>query len=169
MNLEFRRELIPRDEAHHHIGALDAMKAKLLAAAQQWQLLAESGGMPASLSYTELLQHVTDAQGLSRDVVQLTADFALGPHSTKRVGRAVLGHLATAATTSCHAAPHFAETAEIALALSRPSGLPDRDGLKDRALIDHGAARVYLRLTAGSLRDTAKELNDHLDVHRSLP
>ncbi|WP_330434579.1 hypothetical protein OIC43_09440 [Streptomyces sp. NBC_00825] len=169
MNLETQRELIPRHETRHLIGALDTMKAKLLAAAEQWRLLTESGGMPASPSYTGLLQHAADAQGLSRDIVQLTADFTMGPHSTKRVGRAVLGHLAIAATMSCHAAAYFAETAEIALALSQPSGLTDRDGLKERAVTDHGAARAYLRCAAGSLRNAVKELGHHLDVHRSFP
>ncbi|MFJ1551392.1 hypothetical protein [Streptomyces sp. NPDC088246] len=168
MNPDVQRELIPRDETLRLIGALDAMKAKLLDAAQQWQLLDENGRVPASPSYTELLQHAADAQDLSRDVVQLTADFAQSPHSTNRVGRAVLAHLATAATMSSHAAPHFAETAEIALTLSRPS-LTDRDGLENRVVIDHATARAYLRRASESLRDAAKELDDHLDFHRFFP
>lgn len=85
------------------------MKDELLNAAQQWELLDETGQVPATPSYTALLQHATDAQDLSRDVLQLTADFARSPHHTVRVGSTVLKHLGTAATTSSHAAPHFTE------------------------------------------------------------
>ncbi|MFE5097560.1 hypothetical protein ACFRCI_46660 [Streptomyces sp. NPDC056638] len=169
MNPDIQRALIPRDETRHLIGALDAMKAKLLDAAQQWQLLDESGRVPASPSYTELLQHAADAQDLSHDVVQLTADFAQSPHSTNRVGRAVLAHLATAATMSSHAAPRFIETAETALSLS-PSASPiTRQYRENSMVIDHATARAYLRRTSESLRDASKELNAHLDFHRFFP
>lgn len=118
---DIQRELIPRNDTVHLIGALNAMKDKVFDAAQQWELLDESGHVPAAPSYTTLLQHAADAQALSRDIIRLTADFARSPHSATRAGSAVLAHLATAATMSSHAAPHFAETAESALSLTRPS------------------------------------------------
>ncbi|MER5211041.1 hypothetical protein ABT063_10760 [Streptomyces sp. NPDC002838] len=169
MNSDAQRELIPRDAALHLIGALDDMKVKLLDAAEQWQLLDDTGRVPAAPSYADLLQHAANAQALSRDIVQLTADFARTAHSTNRAGSAVLAHLATAATLSSHAAPHFAETAETALSLSRSSGVTDRHHRENRMVIDHATARAYLRRTSESLRDTAKELNAHLDFHRFFP
>ncbi|MEU9059137.1 hypothetical protein AB0D13_09735 [Streptomyces sp. NPDC048430] len=35
-------------------------------------------------------------------------------------------------------------------------------------VIDHASARAFLRRTAESLRDAAKELDDHLGFQRSL-
>lgn len=137
MKPDIQRELIPRDDTVHLIGALNAMKDKLLEAAQQWELLDESGHVPTAPSYTTLLQHAADAQDISRDVLRLTADFARSPHSTTRAGSAVLAHLATAATMSSHAAPHFTETAESALSLPRPSNPTDGHYLKNRMVIDH--------------------------------
>lgn len=169
MNPEAQRELIPRNNTLHLIDSLDAMKAKLLDAAQQWQLLDDTGRVPAAPSYAELLQQAANAQALSRDIVQLTADFARTAHSTKRAGSAVLAHLATAATLSSHAAPHFAETAETSLSLSRSFGPADRTYRENRMVIDHATARAYLRRTSESLRDAAKELNAHLDFHRFFP
>ncbi|MGW1609766.1 hypothetical protein ACWCQZ_10260 [Streptomyces sp. NPDC002285] len=119
-------------------------------------------------SYTALLQHAADAQDLSRDVLRLTADFARSPHSTTRAGSAVLAHLATAASMSSHAAPHFTETAEGALSLPRSSNPTDRHYLKNRMVIDHASARAFLRRTSESFRDAAKELDDHLGFHRFL-
>ncbi|MGQ4429982.1 hypothetical protein [Streptomyces sp. SAS_260] len=168
MEPDTQRELIPRDDAVHLIGALSAMKDKLLDAAQQWELLDESGHVPAVPSYTALLQHAADAQDLSRDVLRLTADFARSPHSTTRAGSAVLAHLATAAPMSSHAAPHFTETAENALSLPRSSHPTDRHYLENRMVIDHASARAFLRRTSESLRDAAKELDDHLGFHRFL-
>ncbi|WP_249938355.1 hypothetical protein [Streptomyces mirabilis] len=126
MKPDFQRDLIPRDDALQLIGALNAMKDKLHDAAQQWELLDENGHVPAAPSYTALLQHATDAQELSRDVLHLTADFARSPHHTTRTGSTVLRHLATAATMSSHAAPHFTETAECALTLPRSANPTDR-------------------------------------------
>jgi hypothetical protein len=74
--------LIPSAEVLQLIGALNAMKDELLNAAQQWELLDENGHVPATPSYTALLQHATDAQNLSRDALRLTADFARSPHHT---------------------------------------------------------------------------------------
>ncbi|MFE2193794.1 hypothetical protein ACFXAQ_23615 [Streptomyces olivaceus] len=82
MKPDFQRDLIPRDDALHLIGALNAMKDKLHDAAQRWELLDENGHVPAAPSYTALLQHATDAQDLSRDVLRLAADFARSPHHT---------------------------------------------------------------------------------------
>ncbi|MEH0468581.1 hypothetical protein QA943_06920 [Streptomyces sp. B21-097] len=144
------------------------MKGKLLDAAQQCELLGESGHVPAAPSYTALLQHVADAQDLSRDVLRLTADFARSPHSTTRAGSAILAHLATAASMSSHAAPHFTETAESAMSLPRSSHPTDRHYLKNRTVIDHASARAFLLRTSESLRDAAKELDDHLGFHRFL-
>ena len=107
MKPDFPRDLIPSDEVLQLIGGLNAIKDKLLNAAQQWELLDENGHVPATPSYTALLQHATDAQNLSRDVLRLTADFARSPHHTTRAGSTVLKHLGTAATMSSHAAPHL--------------------------------------------------------------
>jgi hypothetical protein len=169
MNFDVQRELIPRNVTLHLIDTLDTMKARLLEAAEQWELLDDTGRVPATPSFAALLQHAADAQALSRDVVQLTADFARTPHSTNRAGSAVLGQLAAAATLSSHAAPLFAATAETALSLSRPSGSTDRQLGENRMVIDHATARSYLRRTSESLRDAVKELNDHLDFHRFFP
>ncbi|WP_447035842.1 hypothetical protein [Streptomyces sp. DSM 118878] len=124
--------------------------------------------MPATLSYTELLQHAAEAQALSRDVLQVTADFARSRHSSTRAGTAVLDHLATAVTMASHAAPAFAETAEAALSLPRTTHPSDRQHSKNRMVIDHATARAYLRRASESLRDAAKELDDHLGVQRFL-
>ncbi|MFE9407416.1 hypothetical protein ACFYN0_01225 [Streptomyces sp. NPDC006704] len=169
MHFDVQRELIPRNTTLHLTDALDVMKAKLLAAAEQSELLDETGRVPATPSYAELLQHAADAQALSRDVVQLTADFARSTHSTNRAGSAVLAHLATAATMSSQATPYFAETAESSLALPRSSGSTDRQYRENRMVINHATARAYLRRTSESLRDAAKELNTHLEFHRYFP
>ncbi|MGW3937409.1 hypothetical protein [Streptomyces sp. NBC_00024] len=166
MNSDAQRELIPRDATLHLIGALDDMKAKLLGAAEQWQLLDETGHVPATPSHADLLQHAADAQALSGDVVRMTAEFARTAHSTNRAGSAVLAQLAAAATMSSHAAPHFTETA---LSLPRSSSPTDRHHRENRMVIDHATARAYLRRTSESLRDAAKELNAHLDFHRFFP
>lgn len=168
MKPDFQRDLIPRDDALQLIGTLNAMKDKLHDAAQQCELLDENGHVPAAPSYTALLQHVTDAQELSRDVLHLTADFARSPHHTTRTGSTVLKHLATAATMSSHAAPHFSETAECALTLPRSANPTDRHYFTNRMVIDHASARAFLRRTSESLRDASKELHDHLDFQGFL-
>ncbi|MBW1597283.1 hypothetical protein [Streptomyces sp. JJ38] len=144
------------------------MRDRLLDAAQQWELLDESGHVPITLSYAALLQHAADAQDLSRDVLRLATDFARSQHSTTRAGTSVLAHLVMAASMSSHAAPHFTDTAESALALPRSSNPTDCHHRKNRMVIDHASARAFLRRTSESLRDAAKELNDHLDFHRFL-
>ncbi|MFD7013927.1 hypothetical protein [Streptomyces sp. NPDC059928] len=169
MKPDAQRELIPRNTTLHLIDALNVMTAKLLGAAEQWQLLDNTGRVPPAPSYAELLQHATDAQALSRDVLQLTTDFARTSHSTNRAGRAVLAHLAIAATMSSHAAPHFAETAETALSLSRSFGPTDRKHQESRMVIDHASARAYLRGASESLHHAVKELDGHLDFHRFFP
>ncbi|MFK8909765.1 hypothetical protein [Streptomyces sp. YS-3] len=166
INFDVQRELIPRNTTLHLIDALDGLKAKLLAAAAQFELLDEFGGVPAEPSYAELLQHTVSAQGFSRDVVQLTADFARSTHSTNRAGSVVLAHLATAATMSNQAAPHFAETAESALSLPLSSSPTDQQYRENHMVINHATARAYLRRASESLRDAAKELNTHLEFHR---
>lgn len=169
MNPDVRRQLIPRGDVLRLVGVLDGMKAKLLDAAERWQLLDDTGHVPAAPAYADLVQHAAAAQDLSRDVVRLAADFAQRPHSTTRAGLAVLAHLATAATMSSNAAPHFAETAETALSLPRPAGATDRRYRDKRMVIDHATARAYLRRTSESLRDAATELNNHLELHRLFP
>lgn len=169
MKPDIQSELIPRDDTLRLIGALNAMMAKFSDSAQQWQLLDEAGHVPATPSYADLLQHAADAQALSRDVVRMTAEFARTAHSTYRAGCAVLAHLATAATTSSHAAPYFAETAETALSLARSSSPTDRHYRENRMVIDHATARAYLRRASESLRDAVKELDAHLDFHRFFP
>ncbi|MER6500157.1 hypothetical protein ABT218_12380 [Streptomyces sp. NPDC001455] len=169
MSPDIQRELIPRNNTLHLIDALDGMKTKLLNAAEQWQLLDSTGHVPTSPAYAELIQHAAAAQALSRDVIHLTTDFARTAHSTNRAGSAVLAHLATAATLSSHAAPHFAETAETALSLSRSSGPADRQYKESRMVIDHATARAYLRRTSESLGDAVEELNVHLVFHRFFP
>ncbi|KOT79134.1 hypothetical protein ADK70_31850 [Streptomyces rimosus subsp. pseudoverticillatus] len=151
------------------MGALNAMETTFSENAQKWQLLDESGHIPATPSFTELFQHATEAHDLSRDVFRLTGDLAASPHSTTRVGRATLDHLARASTMSAHAASHFSETAEAALRLPHVSSPADQHYLKNRMVIDHAAARAYLRRTSEALRDSAKELNGHLDFHRLAP
>ncbi|MET9955463.1 MULTISPECIES: hypothetical protein [Streptomyces] len=169
MNRDIQGELIPRGDTLRLIGSLDNLKTAFLDAAEQWQLLDDTGDVPAEPSYTELLQHAVDAHDLSRDVVRLAADFARSPHSTNRAGRAVLAHLATAATMSSHAAPHFAETAETALSLSRAAGPITRRYRGNSMVIDHATARSYLRRTSESIGEAAKELHAHLGLHRFLP
>nr|WTC07129.1 hypothetical protein OHA15_04560 [Streptomyces anthocyanicus] len=168
MKPDFQRDLIPRDDALHLIGALNAMKDKLHDAAQRWELLDENGHVPAARSYTALLQHATDAQDLSRDVLRLADAFARSPHHTTPTGRTVLKQLATAATISSHAAPHFTETAEAALTLPQTTNPTDRHYLTNRMVIDHASARAFLRRASESLRDAAKELDDHHGVQRFL-
>ncbi|MFB8749172.1 hypothetical protein [Streptomyces parvulus] len=162
-----QRDLIPRDAALHLIGALNAMKDQLHDAAQQWELLDENGHIPAAPSYTTLLQHAVAAHDLSRGVLRLAADFARTPHHITPAGSTVLKRLATATTMSSHAATHFTETAECALALSRADST-DRHHLTNRMVIDHSSARAYLRSASESLGDAAKELNEHLGFQRFL-
>ncbi|NIY65593.1 hypothetical protein [Streptomyces malaysiensis] len=169
MKPDIQRELIPRGDALRLIGTLNAMKATFSDSAQKWQLLDESGHVPAEPSFTELFQHATGAQDLSRDVLRLSAEFAASPHSANRAGRATLAHLATASTMSAHAASHFAETAQTALGLPGSSSPTDQHYLNNRMVIDHATARAYLRHTSESLRDAAKELHSHLDLHRFFP
>lgn len=169
MNPDAQSELIPRNTTLHLIDALDALTAKLLTAAEQSRLLDDTGRVPATPSYPELLQHAVGAQALSRDVVQLTADLARSTHSTTRAGTAVLAHLAMAATLSSHAASGFAETAETALSLPRSAGPTEREYRENRMVIDHATAHAFLRRTSESLRDAAKELDDHLDFHSFFP
>ncbi|MET9556834.1 hypothetical protein [Streptomyces sp. NPDC006645] len=167
MNPDVRRELIPRGEVLRLVGVLDGMKATLLDAAERWQLLDDTGHVPAAPVYADLLQHAADAQGFSADVVRLTADFAQSPHSTTRAGRAVLARLATAATLSSNAAPRFAETAETALSLAGNAITSQYQA--NSMVIDHATARAYLRRASESLRDAATELNHHLYLHRFFP
>ncbi|MFG2716973.1 hypothetical protein ACGFW5_01485 [Streptomyces sp. NPDC048416] len=169
MNFDVQRELIPRNTTLHLLDTLDAMKTKLMAAAEQSQLLDETGHVPSAPSYADLLQHAVGAQALSRDVLQLTADFARSTYSTNRAGSAVLAHLATAAAMSTHAAPYFAETAESALALPRTSSEAAQEHLGNRMVIDHATARAYLRRASESLRNASNELDAHLDFHRFFP
>ncbi|MCC9705998.1 hypothetical protein E4N62_12465 [Streptomyces sp. MNU76] len=103
MKPDIQRELIPRATTLHLIDALNAVRGRLSGAFEQWELLDDTGHVPASPSYTALLQYVTDAQALSRDVVQLTADFARTTSSTNRASSAVLAHLASAVTLSSQA------------------------------------------------------------------
>ncbi|RSO18772.1 hypothetical protein DMH15_36820 [Streptomyces sp. WAC 06725] len=169
MKPDIQRHLIPREDVLRLIGPLNAMETTFSESAQKWQLLDESGHMPAAPSFTELFQHATEAQDLSRDVFRLTGGFAASPHSTIRTGRATLAHLARASTMSAHAASHFSETAEAALNLSRVTSPADQRYLKNRMVIDHAAARAYLRRTSEAMRDAVKELNGHLDFHRLFP
>ncbi|WP_282793069.1 hypothetical protein [Streptomyces sp. CC224B] len=169
MNSDAQRELIPRNDTLQMIGALNELQGRLVAAADRYQLLDDTGRVPAAPSFTELFQHATDAQALSRDVIHMTVDFARSTHSTSRVGSRVLAHLTTAATMSSHAVPNFAETAENALSLPRVSNPVDRQYRDDRMVIDHATARAYLRRASESLRDAAKELDAHLDFHRLFP
>ncbi|MFJ4973257.1 hypothetical protein [Streptomyces sp. NPDC088755] len=168
MRPDFERHLIPRDDALHLIGTLNALKDKAHNAAHQWELLDEDGHVPASPSYTVLLQHATDAQDLSREVLRLTAEFARIPHDTTRAGSTVLEHLAVAATVSSYAAPYFAETPEHALALLRSTNPADRQYLSNNMVHDHATGRAYLRRTSESLRDAGKELEAHLGFQRFL-
>ncbi|MFD4119552.1 hypothetical protein ACFWSJ_39670 [Streptomyces niveus] len=167
MNPDARRRLIPRSEVLRLIGVLDGMKAMFLDAAEQWQLLDDTGHVPSTPAYADLIQHAAAAQDLSRDVVRLAADFARSPHSTTRVGRTVLAHLATAATLSSNAPPRFAETAETALSLA---GNPITNRYQANSMVlDHATGRAYLRRTSESLGDAATELNERLGLHRFFP
>ncbi|TFI21313.1 hypothetical protein [Streptomyces sp. 4R-3d] len=167
MNPDVRRELIPRDEVLYLIGVLDGMKAKLLDAAEQWQLLDDTGRVPSTPAYADLIQHAAGAHTLAHGVVELAADFARSPHSTTRAGRAVLAHLATAATLSSNAPPRFTETAETALFLA---GNPITNRYRANSMVlDHATARAYLRRTSESLGAAATELNNHLGLHQLFP
>ncbi|WP_432012645.1 hypothetical protein [Streptomyces cucumeris] len=167
MKPDIQRDLMPLDDTVRLIGTLNAMKDKLLDAAHQWELLDGSGNVPDAPSYTALLQHAADAQGLSRNICRLTADFARSPHSTTRAGSAVLTRLATATTMSSHAASRFTETAESTLS-PRSSNPTVRHYINNRMVMDHASARAFLRRASESLRDAAKELDDHLGFHRFL-
>ncbi|WP_198358324.1 hypothetical protein [Streptomyces fildesensis] len=169
MNPDFQRELMPHSDTLRLIGALDVVKTKLSQAAQQWQLLDDTGRVPASPPYAELIQHAADAQILSHAVMELTTAWARSAHSTSRVGSAALTHLATAATLSAFAAPHFAETAETAFSLARSRNPTDRQYAENRMVLDHATARAYLRRTSEALRDAVKELDRYLDLHRFFP
>ncbi|GCD41857.1 hypothetical protein [Streptomyces paromomycinus] len=169
MKPDIQHHLIPREDVLRLIGALNPIEAKCSESAQKWQLLDESGHMPAAPSFTELFQHATETQNLSRDAFRLTGDFAANPHSTTRAGRATLVHLAMASTTSAHAASHFSDTAEAALYLPVVSRPTDQHYLENRMVLDHASARAYLRRTSEAMRDALKELNGHLDSHRSFP
>ncbi|MFH8591549.1 hypothetical protein [Streptomyces rimosus] len=164
-----QRNLIPRDDTLHLVGALDALKAKAADNAQKWHLLDESGHIPAEPSFTELFEHVSGAQDLSRDILRLTGDFATSLQSTSRADHATLDHLARASTMAAHAASHFSETAEAAFRLPRASTPADQHYVKNHMVIDHATARAYLRRTSEALRDAVKELNGHLDSHRMSP
>ncbi|MGC0400382.1 hypothetical protein RKD27_003026 [Streptomyces sp. SAI-126] len=166
MKSDIQRELIPRAATLHLIDALNAVRGKLSGVFEQWELLDDTGHVPASPSYTALLQHVTGAQALARDVVQLTADFARTAASTNRAGSAVLAHLASAVTLSSLAVPHFAETAQTALSLPRSHSKNDRYFRDNRMAIEHATARSCLRRASESLGDAVQELTDHLDFHR---
>ncbi|MFJ4973559.1 hypothetical protein [Streptomyces sp. NPDC088755] len=168
MKPDFERHLIPRDDALHLIGTLKVMKDKAHNAAHQWQLLDEDGHVPAAPSYTVLLQHATDAQDLSREVLRLTDEFARSPLHTTRVGSTVLTKLAWATTSSSHAPPYFAQTAEHALALLRSTNPADKQYLSNNMVHDHATGRAYLRRPSESLRDAGKELEDHLGFQRVL-
>ncbi|MFJ5265515.1 hypothetical protein ACIQAC_34115 [Streptomyces sp. NPDC088387] len=166
MEPDIQRELIPHATTLHLIDALNSLKGKLSKAFEQWELLDDTGQVPASPSYTALLQHTTNAQALARDVAQLTADFARTSHSTNRAGSTVLTHLASAVTLSSRAIPHFAETAQNALSLPRPHIENDRYFRDNRMLIEHATARASLRRASESLGNAVQELTDHLDLHR---
>ncbi|MFD3415276.1 hypothetical protein [Streptomyces cyaneofuscatus] len=144
------------------------MKDKAHNAAHQWKLLDEDGHVPAAPSYTVLLQHATDAQDLSRDVLRLTAEFARSPHHTTRDGSTVLKKLAWATTASSHAPLYFAETAEYSLSLLRSSNPAERQYLSNNMVHDHATGRAYLRRTSEALRDAAEELGAYLGFQRFL-
>lgn len=166
MKTNFERNLMPRDDALRLIGALNALKDRAYNAAQQWELLNENGHVPEAPSFAALLQHATDAQELSRDVLRLTAEFVRSPHHTTHVGSAVLKDLAWAATASSHAVPYFAETAETALARLRVTNRSDRQYITNSMVHDHATGRAHLRRTSDSLRNAAKQLDDHLGFLR---
>ncbi|MGW1235012.1 hypothetical protein [Streptomyces californicus] len=168
MTPDFERQLIPRDDALHLIGALNVMKDKAHNAAHQWKLLDGDGHVPASPSYTALLQHATDAQDLSAEVLRLTAEFARSPHHTTRAGSIVLKKLAWATTASSHAPPHFAQTAEYALDLLRSTDQDNRQYFSNNMVHVHATGRAYLRRASEALRDAAEELDSHLGVQRFL-
>ncbi|MFJ7997500.1 hypothetical protein ACIQ7D_10190 [Streptomyces sp. NPDC096310] len=168
MNSESPRGLIPRSTTLRLIDTLEALQARNLEASEQWELLDDTGRVPAAPSYAGLLQHAVDAQALSHEVVRLSAGFAHSADSTTHAGTVVLAHLATAATQSSHAAPFFAETAENALSLF-PTRPVDRMHWENRMVINHATARRYLRHTSESLGNAAKELRFHLDLHRFFP
>ncbi|MCZ4102357.1 hypothetical protein [Streptomyces sp. H39-C1] len=169
MNPSIERQLIPRGDTVRLINQLQELVLRLKDTAEQMRLLTDAGRVPQTPDFSSLIQHAAEAQGLSHEVVNLAAQFTQTPHSTNRAGSAVLAHLATAATLSAFAAPHFAETAEAALALPRSCGPTDRQYAENRMVIDHATARAYLRRTSDSLRDAVKVLDEHLDLHRFFP
>ncbi|GGU55310.1 hypothetical protein GCM10010211_20010 [Streptomyces albospinus] len=169
MKHDIERMLIPHSDTVHMIEELQKLAPRLKDAAHQLELLDGTGHVPASPDFSVLIHHAETAQVLARDVVHLTSGFAKTPHSTNRAGSAVLSHLATAATMSCSAAPLFAETAEIALALPRSHGTSDRQRREGRMVIHHATARAYLRRASESLDSAVKELNEHLGLHRFFP
>ncbi|MGW7516410.1 hypothetical protein ACWGJ2_12535 [Streptomyces sp. NPDC054796] len=155
MNPDLQHDPSPNDESLRFISTLTEMKDKFAGLAQRWQLLDESGRVPAAPSFSELFQQAAHAQDLSRDVFRLTGDFAASPHGTNDTA---LDHFARASTMSGHAASHLAETAEAGLRLAHSARPDDRRYLENRMVVDHATARAYLRRTSESLRDAAKEL-----------
>ncbi|MFE2942933.1 DUF317 domain-containing protein [Streptomyces sp. NPDC059255] len=167
MNADARRDLIPRSTTLSLIETLDTLRGRFLDATEQWELLDETGHVPAEPSYPGLLQQALDSQALSREVVQLTVGFAHSATSTTRAGTSLLAHLAIAATHSSHAVPYFAGTAQEALSLN--SSPTDRKYQENRMVIIHATARRYLRRTSESLGEAVKGLHDHLEFHRFFP
>jgi hypothetical protein len=120
--------------------------------------------VPAEPSFAELLQHAADAQDLSHNVVQQTVGFARSPYSLNRARSAVLGDLSMAVGMSSNAAPHFAETAEIAPALPRSTSPTDREHRANRMVAV--TARAFPRRTSESLQDAARQRDSHLEFRR---
>ncbi|MET9564756.1 hypothetical protein [Streptomyces tauricus] len=166
MHPSYHRDLIPREDVLRLIDEFSAMKETFASKIEQWQLLDISGRVPAALSFTELFQHVTGAQELSRDVLKVTADFAARLHIANPAGRDTLAHLSTASFLSAHAVSHFAQTAHAVLTLRRLPDPTDQHYLKNEMVIDHATARNYLLRTSQSLRDAAQTLHEHLQLHR---
>jgi hypothetical protein len=61
MNPDAQRELIPREEALQLIGVLGGLKTMVFDAVEQWQLLDDTGHVPATPAYRDLLQHAAGA------------------------------------------------------------------------------------------------------------
>ncbi|MER7932947.1 MULTISPECIES: hypothetical protein [unclassified Streptomyces] len=162
MNTDHPRELIPRDKALRLISELKAIKGKAHNAAQQWELLEETGNVPATASYTGLLQHAIDSQDLSHEVLRLTANFARSPYRNTPAGSCVPIHLGIAATMSNHATAQFAETAECGLALLQSADPAGQEYLTTNMVSHHATGRAYLRRTAQALSLATGDLVGHL-------
>ncbi|MFB7781358.1 hypothetical protein ACFC1D_01425 [Streptomyces vinaceus] len=153
----------PHAHFPHLVGALKALEIKFADTAPRWE--PDEIDRLLETPFTELFQHATEMQEISREVLQITAELAATPQGTNARDRGALDHLATASTMSSYAATHFAESAESALRLPAASTPQDRRDAENRIISNHATARAYGRVTSRCLRHAITDLDHPLDAH----